>query len=251
MRAMSDSEEIQLLTGHQSVLEALKHRRRALHRLWVSRKSGAGELIRLAGNMGLAFREVEPVDLGRMAGHGKHQGVVLECGPLPVFSIDEILRFEPSGSGDLLLMTTGIEDPRNLGAIVRCGLFLGARAMLVPRRGSTPLSPAVSRTSSGALESLPIAMVPGAVSACQRLNSEGYEVVAVELGGAPLWEWHTVSEKTALILGGEHRGVGQGIRKLCDRLVTVPGTDAVGSLNVSVAAGIALYHVMERRRARE
>jgi 23S rRNA (guanosine2251-2'-O)-methyltransferase len=177
--------------------------------------------------------------------------VVLECGPLPVFSIDEILRFEPSGGGDLLLMTTGIEDPRNLGAIVRCGLFLGARAMLVPSRGSSPLSPTVSRTSSGALESLPMAMVPGAANACKRLKSEGYEVVAVELGETPLEEWQTVSEKTALILGGEDRGVGQGVRKFCDRLVTIPGTEAVGSLNVSVAAGIVLYHVMERRRSRE
>jgi hypothetical protein len=75
------------------------------------------------------------------------------------------LRFESSGGGDLLLMTTGIEDPRNLGAIVRCGLFLGARAMLVPSRGSAPLSPTVSRTSSGALESMPMVMVSGAVNA--------------------------------------------------------------------------------------
>jgi len=244
---MDREENVQLLTGHQPVLEALRHRRRALHRLWVSRKSGTEELIRFAGNMGLPFKEVEPVDLGRMAGHGKHQGVVLECGPLPTFSIDEILRFESSGGGDLLLMTTGIEDPRNLGAIVRCGLFLGARAMLVPGRGSSPLSPTVSRTSSGALESLPMVMVPGAVNACQRLNSEGYEVVGVELGGTPLWEWQTVSEKTVLLLGGEDRGLGQRVRKFCHRLVTIPGTETVGSLNVSVAAGIALYHVMERR----
>jgi 23S rRNA (guanosine2251-2'-O)-methyltransferase len=214
----------------------------------VSRKSGTEELIRFAGDMGLPFKEVEPVDLGRMAGHGKHQGVLLECGPLPTFSIDEILRFESSGGGDLLLMTTGIEDPRNLGAIVRCGLFLGARAMLVPSRGSAPLSPTVSRTSSGALESMPMVMVSGAVNACQRLNSEGYEVVGVELGGTPLWEWQTVSEKTVLLLGGEDRGLGQRVRKFCDRLVTIPGTETVGSLNVSVAAGIALYHVMERRR---
>jgi 23S rRNA (guanosine2251-2'-O)-methyltransferase len=91
-------------------------------------------------------------------------------------------------------------------------------------------------------------MVSGAVNACQRLNSEGYEVVGVELGGTPLWEWQTVSEKTVLLLGGEDRGLGQRVRKFCDRLVTIPGTETVGSLNVSVAAGIALYHVMERRR---
>lgn len=248
---MSDSEEIQILTGYQSVMEALKHRRRPLHRLWVSRKSGTPELIRIAGNMGLAFKEIEPVELGRIAGHGKHQGVVLECGPLPIFSLDEILRFEASDAGDLLLLTTGVEDPRNLGAIVRCSLFLGARAMLVPSRGSSPLSPTVSRTSSGALESLPMVVVPGAANACQRLKSDGYEVVGVELGGTPLWEWQNVREKTALVLGGEDRGVGQRVRKFCDRLVTIPGTDTVGSLNVSVAAGVALYHVMERRRAGE
>jgi len=244
---MSASEETQILTGHQPVLEALKHRRRALHRIWVSRRAGARELVRLAGDMGLAFKEVDPVELGRIAGHGKHQGVVLECGPLPIYSLEEIIRFEPADGKDLLLMTTGVEDPRNLGAVVRCGLFLGARAMLVPSRGSSPLSPTVSRTSSGALESLPMAVVSGGANACRRLKSEGYEIVGVELGGDPLWEWKKVSQKMVLILGGEDRGLGQGLRKSCDRLVTIPGTDTVGSLNVSVAAGIALYHVMEQK----
>lgn len=244
---MTASEETQILTGHQPVLEALKHRRRALHRMWISRKAGIKELVRLGGEAGLVLKEVDPAELGRIAGHGKHQGVALECGPLPIHSIDEIVRFESAGVEDLLLMTTGVGDPRNLGAVVRCGLFLGARAMLVPGRGSSPLNPTVSRTSSGALESLPMAMVSGAVNACRRLKSEGYEVVGVELGGDPLWEWKSVSERTAVVVGGEDKGLGHGVRKACDRVVTIPGTETVGSLNVSVAAGIVLYHVMASR----
>lgn len=245
---MIDSEETQILTGRQAVLEALRHRRRALYRLLISRKAEAREFERIARGLNIPVRRGEPAELSKVAGSAKHQGVVLECGPLPVFALEEILRFDPPGGQDLLVLCVGIEDPRNLGAIARCMSFLGGRALMVPGKGSSPLSASASRTSAGAMESLPIAVVPGAAWACGRLKSSGYQVVGVETGGIALGEWKNITGKIVLVLGGEDRSLGEGVRKRCDLVVSIPGSGTVGSLNVSVASGIVLYHVTAGRR---
>ena len=244
---MTETGETQVLTGRQTVLEALRHRRRPLFRLLISRKVDAREFQLAARALDIPVSVGEPGDLSRVAGHGKHQGVVLECGPLPVFGPEEILRFDPPGGQDLLVLCVGIEDPRNLGAIARSMSFLGARALLVPGKRSSPLSASSSRTSAGAVESLPTCVVPGATWACGHLKSSGYRVVGVESGGTSLSEWKDVNGKIVLVLGGEDRGLGDGVRKRCDLIVSIPGTGTVGSLNVSVAAGIVLNHVVAGR----
>ncbi len=236
-------DETQILTGIQPVTEALKHRRRPLYRLLLSRKTGTREITGVAkdASVEVVFKDTE--ELSRLAGTSKHQGALLECGPLPEFDLDELLRFEPSSGNDLLLLVSGVEDPRNIGAIARCCSFLGVRAMLVPGKGAAPVSPAASRTSAGALESLPVCRVSSAVSACRRMVSAGFEVTGVELGGEPLESWKVISIKNLLVMGGEDKGVTGRLKAECTRLVTIPGSGAVKSLNVSVAAGIVLYHV--------
>ena len=146
---MSNSEEIQYLSGYQSVTEALRQRRRPLFRLHISRKKGTEELERLALISGVSVFFSNPERIGRLAGTGKHQGVVLECGALPVYNLEEILMFEPTDGRDLLVLLAGVEDPRNLGAVARCCSFLGVRALLVPEKGAAPFSPSASRASAG------------------------------------------------------------------------------------------------------
>lgn len=205
-------------------------------------------MIGAARDLGIDVRKVASEDLTRIAGNAKHQGVALECGPLPVHALDEILRFQPPDGEDLLVFLTGVEDPRNLGAAARCCSFLGARAVILPGKGAAPLSPTASRTSAGALESLPVSVVPGSVSACGELRSAGFQLVGLELGGDSLWDWQDVGGRIVLVVGGEDRGLGRRIRAACDRIVTVPGRGPVESLNVSVATGIALFHIQARRR---
>ncbi|TNF49019.1 RNA methyltransferase, partial [bacterium] len=238
------------LTGLQTVRQALIQRRRPLYRLWLSGRTGAGELRRQARDLGVEVRTAANGELGRISGSGKHQGVVLECGPLPVHTLEELLRFQPPGGTDLVVLLTGVEDPRNIGAVARSCSWLGARALLLTGRATAPLSPSASRTSAGALESLPVARVSSAAHACRSLITAGYDLVAVELGGIPLEDWEDVRPKTALVLGGEDRGVGQAVRDLCRNVVSVAGSGPVGSLNVSVAAGIAIHHVVTGRRGR-
>jgi 23S rRNA (guanosine2251-2'-O)-methyltransferase len=238
----------QILTGIQSVLEALKQRRRALYGLHISRKKDIKELLKLAGESGVAVNLTGAEKITRLAGNSKHQGVALECGQLPTDELEDILRYEPADGRDTLVVLTGVDDPRNLGAVARCCSFLGARAMVIPGRSSAPLSVAASRTSAGALESLPVAVAGGITGICQKLEEAGYQVVGVETGGEDMREWGTPADKVALVLGSEDRGLGPTVRSLCHNVVTIPGESPVGSLNLSVAAGIALYHMMAQRK---
>ena len=236
-------EDMQILTGIQPVTEALRHRRRPLYRLLLSRKTGTREITGMAEAAGIKVFFKGTEELSRLAGSGKHQGAVLECGPLPEYDVEDLLRFEPPSGNDLLLLVCGVEDPRNLGAIARCCSFQGVRAILVPGRAAAPVSPAASRTSAGALESLPVCRVSSVISACRRISSSGFEVTGVELSGEPINSWTQVASKNLIVMGGEDRGIPVNLRRECDRLVSIPGSGTVGSLNVSVASGIVLYHI--------
>lgn len=241
---MNYEDDVQFLSGLQSVLQALIHRRRPLYQLHVSRKKDSEELIQRARETGIPVREATAEKVGQLAGTSKHQGVVLECGSLPTFPLEEILRFQPGDGKDLLVLLAGVEDPRNLGAVARTCSFLGVRALVLPSKGTAPLSSTASRSSAGALESLPIAMVKSGPVGCDLLSDAGYEVVGVELGGELLSDLQGVSEKTALVLGSEDKALSPRVRAACSKIITIEGKGPTGSLNLSVAAGIAIYEVI-------
>ena len=245
---MSDSEEIQYLSGIQPVLEALRYRRRPLYRLLVSRQKGSEELVRRAEDAGIKVQSATTEKVGQLAGTTKHQGVVLECGALPTYSLEELLRYEPTNGRDLLVLLAGVEDPRNLGAVARTCSFLGVRALVLPSRGAAPLSPTASRSSAGALESLPVAVMKSAPVGCDLLSEAGYGVVGVELRGEALSAVSDVFGKTALVLGSEDRALPPRVRAACSKIVTIEGEGPTGSLNLSVAAGIAIHHVIQSQK---
>jgi 23S rRNA (guanosine2251-2'-O)-methyltransferase len=242
---VNQGNDVQFLSGFQPVLQALLHRRRPLYSLFISRQKGSGELVRRAEDLGVQIRTASMEKVGQLAGTSKHQGVVLECGPLPTHSLEEILRFEPADGRDLLVLLAGVEDPRNLGAVARTCSFLGVRALVLPSKGTAPLSPAASRSSAGALESLHVAVVKSAPVGCNMLSEAGYAVLGVELGGEVLSEVREVPGKTALVLGSEDRALPPRVRAACSRIITIEGEGPTGSLNLSVAAGIAIHHVIQ------
>ncbi len=246
---MSDTEELQYLSGTHPVTQALTHRRRPLYALYISAKKDTGDLFSLAGEAGVLVKKVDNERLGQMAGSSRHQGAVLECGPLPTFDLDELTRFEPPDGKDLMVMLSGVEDPHNLGAVVRTCSFLGARALILPAKGAAPLSPAASRASAGALEAFPIAIVRGAPNACSALVDAGYDVVGVEQSGEPLSSWEPSGEKVVLVVGSEDKGLGGRVRSACSQVVTIEGEGPTGSLNLSVAAGIAINHVIRQMKS--
>ncbi|MDT8396789.1 MAG: RNA methyltransferase [bacterium] len=246
---MNEINDVQYLSGTHPVTQALLSRRRPLFNLFLSAKKGAEELVRLAGEAGVPVQRADNERVGRMAGTSRHQGAVLECGPLPTFELEELTRFEPPGGKDLIVLLSGVEDPQNLGAVVRTCSFLGTRALVLPAKGAAPLSPAASRASAGALEAFPVAVVRGASNACASLTEAGYEVVGVEKGGAPLAGWEPAGGKVALVVGSEDKGLGGRVRSACSRIVTIEGEGPTGSLNLSVAAGIAINHVIRQMKS--
>ena len=148
------------------------------------------------------------------------------------------------------MVLDGVEDPRNLGAILRTAEAAGADGVLLPERHSAGLSETVARASAGALEHVKVARVGNLVQALEALKARGVWVVGFDAAGTERWDAVDYTRPVALVLGGEGRGIRRLVREHCDHLVSLPLFGHVGSLNVSVAAGIALYEVVRQRRRR-
>jgi 23S rRNA (guanosine2251-2'-O)-methyltransferase len=243
--------ESERLVGFQAVREALRARRRALVRLHVRaglRRTELAELRGLAREAGVAVVEVSPEALNRLAPGLRTQGLVLEAGPLPEPGLDEVLALGPAGRRRVVALD-GVEDPQNVGALLRSAEAAGATGVLIPERRAPPLGAAVARASAGAVEHLPIARVVNLARALERAKERGFWVVAldpeaeVSLFETPdsLWE-----SDLAIVLGGEGEGLRHGIRRLADHRLAIPMRGRVASLNVSAAGALALFEAARR-----
>jgi 23S rRNA (guanosine2251-2'-O)-methyltransferase len=185
--------------------------------------------------------------LDRMAGGVPHQGIIAVVSEKPALSLEDLLASarEPA----LLVVLDGVEDPRNLGAILRTAEAAGADGVLVPDRHSAGLSETVGRASAGAIEHVRVARVGNLVQALGTLKSRGIWVLGFDTTGRERWDAVDLKRPVALVLGGEGRGIRRLVREHCDHLVSIPHFGHVSSLNVSVAAGIALYEAVRQRGA--
>jgi 23S rRNA (guanosine2251-2'-O)-methyltransferase len=191
--------------------------------------------------------QVETVPAARVAAlaQGAHQGVVAELAPRTMLTLRELLDAGPR----LLLGLDGIEDPQNLGAILRSAEAVGVDGVLLPDRRSAPLSAVAVKASSGATEHLRLARVPGLPSAVAEVRRAGLWCVALDPRGEVLpWELD-LTQPTCLIVGGEGRGVHRLVRERCDARARLPMVGRIASLNTSAAAAALLYEVA-RQRAR-
>jgi 23S rRNA (guanosine2251-2'-O)-methyltransferase len=182
-----------------------------------------------------------------MAGGVPHQGVIAVVSEKPVLTLESLL--ETAHEPALLVVLDGVEDPRNLGAVLRTAEAAGACGVLLPERHSAGLSETVGRASAGALEHVPVARVGNLVQAIEALKARGIWVVGFDAAGRERWDAVDLTRPVALVLGGEGRGIRRLVREHCDHLASIPQFGHVGSLNVSVAAGIALYEAVRQRRA--
>jgi len=243
------------LYGFHAVREALRARRRPLHRLLLRegpRRPGAAELARLAELAGVpASWEPESV-LARGLPQGvPTQGFVLESGPLPEMGLDELLGAGEPGSR-LVVLLDAVEDPQNVGAILRVADAAGATGLVMANRRSPPLGAAVARASAGALEWLPIAHVVNLPRTLRSARDQGFWLLGLDPEGEPLfsasdriWEGDLV-----LALGAEGRGLRPGVAKQLDHRLQIPMGGRVASLNVSAAAAVGLFEARRRRDAR-
>jgi 23S rRNA (guanosine2251-2'-O)-methyltransferase len=240
-----------LLTGIHAVREALKAGR-ALERIVMARgRHGerVDEIVRLAREHGIPVRFEDRASLDRLAGTTDHQGVVALAGARRPVALEDLLESAPPKS--LIVLLDGVEDPHNLGAIVRTALAAGAHGIVIPERRAAGLTETVARAAAGALEHLPVARVVNLVRAMEELKESGYWLIGLDERAE---KSHTETDFTGavgLVLGGEGKGLHDLTRKRCDFLVSIPTQGPVRALNVSVAAGVVLFEAVRQRHKPE
>jgi 23S rRNA (guanosine2251-2'-O)-methyltransferase len=237
-----------LICGINPVLEALAAGTRHFDRLLVVkglRSRRLGEAIRRATQLHIPLRFEMRETLDRLASGVPHQGVIAIVSGKPLLSLEGLL--DQSHAPALVVVLDGIEDPRNLGAILRTAEAAGADGVVLPDRHSAGLSETVARASAGALEHVRVARVGNLVQALEALKARGVWIVGFDAAGTERWDTVDMKQPLALVLGGEGRGMRRLVREHCDHLVSIPQFGHVGSLNVSVAAGIALYEAVRQR----
>lgn len=231
--------------GVHPVLEALRAAK-PLERVVIA-KGASGprlqEIIDLCRERHIPVRFEPRPALDRLAGHAVHQGVVaLGAAQKPV-ELDEVLE-----GAQLVVLLDGVEDPHNLGAIVRTAHAAGADAIVIPERRAAGLTETVSKAAAGALEHLPVARVANLNQAIERLKNAGFWIYGLDERGEQEYGRVEYATPTAFVLGGEGRGLHEMVRRRCDFLVRIPTAGPISSLNVSVAAGVILFDWARRRR---
>jgi 23S rRNA (guanosine2251-2'-O)-methyltransferase len=238
-----------LICGINPVLEALQAGSRQFDRLLVVkglRNRRVSDAITRANELGVPLRFEAREALDRLAAGIPHQGIIAVVSPKPVMGLHDLLATAHDPA--LLLVLDGVEDPRNLGAIVRTVEAAGADGVLLPDRHSAGLSELVSRASAGALEHVKVARIGNVSQTLATLKEKGIWVIGLDAGGER-WDKIDFKRPVALVLGGEGKGLRRLVRENCDQLAALPLFGHVTSLNVSVAAGAVLYEVIRQRGA--
>lgn len=236
-----------LICGINPVVEALSAGRRHFDRLLVVkglRNRRVSEAIARASQLGVPLRFEPRETLDRLAVGVPHQGIIAVVSPKPAIDLEELIK----GAHDpaLLVVLDGVEDPRNLGAILRTVESAGADGVLLPERHSAGLSETVNRASAGALEHVKVARIGNVSQTLESLKQRGIWVIGLDASGER-WDKIDFTRPVALVLGGEGRGLRRLVRENCDQLASLPQFGHVTSLNVSVAAGAVLYEVVRQR----
>jgi 23S rRNA (guanosine2251-2'-O)-methyltransferase len=241
------------LTGIHTVREALEAGR-AFDRIVIARgrqDSRVEEIVRLARGRNIAVRFEDRAQLDRLADSKDHQGVVALAAARAAGTLDEILEAANSGAGrgekGLIVLLDGIEDPHNLGAIVRTALAVGAHGVVIPERRAAGLTDTVARASAGALAHLPVAKVTNLARTMEELKEAGYWLIGLDEHADKNYTQADYTSPVGIVLGGEGQGLHELTRKRCDFLVSLPTNGPVKSLNVSVAAGVVLFEALRQR----
>lgn len=239
--------------GLGPVLEALRSRRRPLSKILLATGASPSRLVELTE---AARRERIPIerrdrrDLDGLTQHANHQGIVALLANMKrthYLDTDEIL--ESCGDPPLVVLLDNIEDPHNLGAILRTCEASGVDGVFVPDRRSAPLNETVAKTSAGAIEHVKVAEVTNLVPLIDDLKSRGFWVVGVEADAKTVYSDFDLTAPLALVFGSEGKGLRRLVREKCDVVLSIPMMGKLNSLNVSVAAGVVLFEVVRQRRS--
>jgi len=241
----------ELLYGIHPVLEALAAGRRRVYEVYLDKEKKSERLARIASMAearGVLKKSIAPGDFKALTGTIGHQGAAAAVSPYPQVTVQEILQTVQGEDGkQFLLMLDNIQDPQNLGAIIRTALCVGIHGVIVPKDRSASPTAAVSKASAGALEHIHLVRVTNLVHTIKHCKASGLWVMGLQKDAAQAIYAADLSGPIALVLGGEQKGIRRLVKKNCDILVSIPQQGALNSLNASVAAAVAMYEAFRQR----
>lgn len=242
-------EESGVIYGRNAVLEALKGGQ-VLDKLFVQSGEREGSItliIAKAKEAGVPVLYVQKEKLDNLSRSGAHQGVVAMIAGVTYHTIDEILAVaSEKGEAPFLVIADGVEDPHNLGAIIRSAEGAGAHGLIIAKRHSSPVTPTVIKASAGAAAHLPIAKVTNLATTIDELKEMGVWIYGAEAGGTSLYESDPTGS-AAFVVGSEGKGISRLIKEKCDFILSIPMYGQVNSFNVSCAAAVLLCYAAEKR----
>jgi len=245
---MSMSEEI--IVGRNSVMEALKSGR-SINKILVAKGQRHGsvrEVIGLARSNGLVVQEVDANKLDELSEGMRHQGILALVAPVDYVEVDDILaKAAHAGQPPFIVLLDELEDPHNLGAILRTADAAGAHGVLIPKRRSCPLSATVAKTSAGAVEYVPVARIGNIAQTLEGLKKAGLWVVGADMDGDKDYYEADLTGPLVVVVGSEGKGLGRLTKEHCDFLVRIPMRGNINSLNASVACSLLLYESLRQR----
>lgn len=238
--------------GRNAVRELLKSGR-AVDKIMVQRGEREGSIVVLvaeAVERGIPVIETEKAKLDKLSSNMPHQGVVALAAEKEYVEVEDILKIaEERGETPLIVISDGITDPYNLGALIRCAEGVGAHGLVIPKRRAVGLTPLVSKASAGAIEHLAVAKVANIAATIDKLKEKGIWTFAAEAGGDAYYDTD-MSVPAAIVLGSEGDGVSELVKKKCDYTVSIPMYGKVNSFNVSTAAAVILAEASRQQRAK-
>lgn len=237
----------EFIAGRNPVAEAL-HSGRALNKVMVQDGArGVTEIIAAAKEKGVAVEFVKSDKLDKLAQGVRHQGVVAYAAPVEFKTLEDALKKAAAkGEAPFLLLLDELQDPQNLGALIRTADAAGVHGILLPKRRSCPLNAVVAKISAGAVEYVPVIQIGNIVQQLKDLKKQGFWVAGADMDGEP----YTKSNLTGplvLVIGAEGKGLGRLVKENCDIIVSLPMQGGVNSLNAAAAGAVLMYEVVRQR----
>uniref|UniRef100_C6E498 RNA methyltransferase, TrmH family, group 3 n=1 Tax=Geobacter sp. (strain M21) TaxID=443144 RepID=C6E498_GEOSM len=243
----------EIIYGLNPVMEALRGSRE-IHELFVAGTSSdkrLEKLLKLAADRKIPVRQREKGDLNRLCGTEHHQGVALKVEPFPYADLDDVLAELKGNQEGLVLVLDSVQDPHNLGALIRSAACAGAHAVVIPKDRAAGVTAVAEKSSAGATETISVAQVTNISQALESLKKAGFWIYGADGSARSTLYQQDFSGPVALVIGGEGEGIRPLVRKGCDAVVSIPLQGGVNSLNASVAGGIMLFEVVRQRMSRK
>lgn len=237
------------IEGRNPVIEALKSGR-DIEKIFIAKGTKEGSINKIMGmakERKIVMQQVDRAKLDSMAGTNSHQGVIAISSAYSYKSVDDILQLAKDRDEDpFIIILDEIEDPHNLGAIMRTAECVGAHGIIIPKRRSVGLTPTVSKTSAGAIEYVPVARVTNINNTIEELKGKNIWIYGAHMEGE-YYHQQNLEGPIAIVIGSEGKGISRLVKEKCDFLIKIPMKGKVSSLNASVATSILAYEVLRQR----